>query len=52
MLGLIVLVCLVLVLSQGVIQPLEQLLDPLLSLGWLGWLVLLALGWMLAGQRP
>lgn len=51
MIGLIVVVCLVLALCQQVIQPLEQGLDHLMSLGWLGWLALVALAWLLAGQR-
>ncbi|MEB3350516.1 MAG: hypothetical protein VKO00_10915 [Cyanobacteriota bacterium] len=51
MIALIVVVSLVLALCQQVIQPLEQLLDPVLSLGWLGWVALAALAWLLAGQR-
>ena len=51
MLGLILVLSVALALSEGLLLPLVRLLNPVLSLGWLGWLALAGLAWLLAGQR-
>ncbi len=51
MIGLILVLAVSLALSEGLLLPLARLLNSVLSLGWLGWLALAGLAWMLAGQR-
>jgi hypothetical protein len=49
MLMLVVVVVLTVALSHWLVEPLTAVLRPLFNFSWLGWGLLLVLGWLLAG---
>ncbi len=51
MLVVVALVLLTLVWSQWLVQPFVGVLEPLLSLSWLGWALLAVVLWLFAAQR-
>jgi hypothetical protein len=50
MLAALLLVLVTLGLAQGLLRPLVLLLTPVLSLSWLGWVLLILFLWLLAGR--
>ena len=51
MMTLIGCILLLLGLQHWLVEPLEAVLTPVLSLGWLGWLLLPLALWLLSGRK-